>query len=73
MTLLNTFGRIAGLSMEKGHTLQDILEVRRQRRALSKLTDRELRDIGLTPDDVANEVSRSIFDMPSRRPRTCLR
>ena len=67
MTLLSTFGRIAGLSSEKGLKLQDILDVRRQRNALSKLTDRELRDIGLTPYDVATEVSRSIFDLPNKR------
>lgn len=66
MTLLNTFGRIAGLSLEKGLSLTTILEVHRQRQALAKLDDRALRDIGLTPYDVANEVSRSIFDVPSK-------
>lgn len=64
MTLLNTFGRIAGLSLEKGLTLTEIRDVRRQRRALADLDDRQLRDIGLTPYDVAKEISRSVFDVP---------
>lgn len=66
MTLLNTFGRIAGLSLEKGLTLAEIRDVRRQRKALADLDDRQLRDIGLTTYDVAKEISRSVFDVPAK-------
>lgn len=64
MTFLNTFGRFAGVSLDKGLSLADLFELRRQRKTLASLTDRELRDIGLTPYDVEQEVSRSAFDVP---------
>lgn len=64
MTFLSTFGRFAGVSLDKGLSLADIFELRRQRKALAGLTDRELRDIGITQYDVEQEVSRSAFDVP---------
>ncbi|MFY0596213.1 MAG: DUF1127 domain-containing protein [Cognatishimia sp.] len=64
MTFLSTFGRFAGVSLEKGISLADLFELRRQRKTLASLTDRELRDIGLTPDDVTQEITRSVFDVP---------
>ncbi|CUI77665.1 DUF1127 domain-containing protein [Cognatishimia activa] len=74
MAFLQTLSRFAGLSFEKAghknHSWQDLVELRRQRKVLGKLTDRELRDIGLTPYDVEREVSRSFFDVPSHGPRT---
>lgn len=69
MTFLSTFGRFTGLSLEKSLTLADIFELRRQRNELSKLSDDMLRDIGLTPDDVTQELSRSAFDVPRGWPR----
>lgn len=64
MTFLSTFGRFAGVSLDKGISLADLFELRRQRKTLATLSDRELRDMGLTPYDVKQEVSRSIFDVP---------
>ena len=37
----------------------------RQRRALSELDATRLRDIGLTRDDVAGEMSRPLWDAPA--------
>ncbi|MBU4530390.1 MAG: DUF1127 domain-containing protein [Hoeflea sp.] len=37
-------------------------EVQRTRRALQRLTDEELRDIGLRPDEAAREAKRPIWD-----------
>ncbi|SHG44393.1 hypothetical protein [Cognatishimia maritima] len=65
MAFLNTFGRIAGLSLEKGVTVREILEVQRQRRALAQLDAQRLQDIRLTEGDVTKELARSIFDIPS--------
>ena len=67
MTLLNTFGRISGLSLEKGVTVREIFEVQRQRRVLAQLDEDQLRDIGLTANDVTAELARSVFDIPSAR------
>jgi uncharacterized protein YjiS (DUF1127 family) len=39
----------------------DAHEIRRQRRALARLENRLLDDIGLTRDDVARELNRSIW------------
>lgn len=61
---LNTLSRFAGLSSEKGPSLTDILALHRQRVQLASLTDRELRDMGLTPDDVTQELTRSPFVVP---------
>jgi len=64
MAFLNTLGRFAGLSLEKGPSLSDLLALRRQRVKLASLSDHELQDIGLTPNDVSQELSRSLFDVP---------
>ncbi len=37
----------------------------RQRRALADLPGERLDDLGLTPDDVAREVARAAWDVPS--------
>ncbi len=43
------------------------LRVMHERRALSELDDRMLRDIGVSPVDAAMESRRSLFDLPRSR------
>jgi len=43
------------------------LAVRRERRVLSSLGDRELKDIGLSRADVECETSRPAWDLPGGR------
>ncbi len=43
------------------------LTVWKERRALARLDDRALKDIGLSPADVEHEMNRSIFDVPGNR------
>lgn len=45
------------------------LKRRRARRELASLSERELKDIGLTRDDIASVVDGSYFSDPSRTPR----
>lgn len=42
-----------------------MLDVRKTRIDLSRLTDEQLRDVGLTRDDVEAELARPIWDAPS--------
>ncbi len=44
-----------------------VLKVWQERRALSRLDDRALRDLGLSRADVEHEVSRSPLDVPQDR------
>jgi uncharacterized protein YjiS (DUF1127 family) len=44
-----------------------LLKVWQERRALSRLDDRALHDLGLSHADVEHEVSRSPFDVPRDR------
>ena len=44
--------------------LSRALDVRRQRRALERLDDTALHDLGLTRADVAREASRPIWSLP---------
>ena len=39
-------------------------DISRQRRALSTLTDAQLRDIGLTEHEAQNEANRAAWDVP---------
>ena len=45
--------------------LQTVLDRRVERRQLLALDERDLRDIGLTRDQVADEIARPIWDVPS--------
>lgn len=44
--------------------LRGMLAVRAQRRALARLDEHALRDIGLTRDTALSEASRPIWDVP---------
>jgi uncharacterized protein YjiS (DUF1127 family) len=43
------------------------IEVARERRALARLTDRDLRDIGLDPERARLEADRPFWDLPAGR------
>jgi uncharacterized protein YjiS (DUF1127 family) len=49
-------------------TVEHVLQVRRERRALAGLSDAMLKDLGLTRADVANETGRALWDVPAERP-----
>lgn len=64
MTLISTLGRHVGLSAVKGPTFSDLAALRRQRKALARLDDNALSDIGLTRADAQTEAKRSVWDVP---------
>ncbi|WP_265500235.1 DUF1127 domain-containing protein [Paracoccus beibuensis] len=45
--------------------LMTMFDVRRTRIDLSRLSDAQLRDIGLTRDEVEAEIARPIWDVPN--------
>lgn len=47
-----------------GKRIMTMLSVRRSRQDLASLGDEQLRDIGLTRDQVAREIARPIWDVP---------
>ena len=47
-----------------GIRILNLLSLARQRRALSRLDDHSLEDIGLTRTEARNEAGRSIWDAP---------
>lgn len=48
-----------------GRRILTLLSVRRSRHDLAHLSDAQLRDIGLTRDQVAHEIARPIWDVPA--------
>lgn len=50
-----------------GVDFSSMFRVASERRKLADLDPTMLRDMGLTPDDVARESSRPFWDVPSRR------
>jgi uncharacterized protein YjiS (DUF1127 family) len=48
-----------------GKRILTMLSVRRSRQDLSHLSDDQLRDIGLTREQVAHEIARPIWDVPT--------
>lgn len=51
----------ADLAQAAANKLFDMIEVSRQRRALARLDDRLLKDIGITRCDVEQEISRPFW------------
>ncbi len=45
--------------------LLTMFDVRRTRLDLSRLSDAQLRDIGLTRDEIAAEIARPMWDVPA--------
>jgi uncharacterized protein YjiS (DUF1127 family) len=65
-----TVGNRAGLDARLVHLLKRVelvLSVRRERRMLSALDDRELADLGLGRCDAEREAGRGLFDLPQDR------
>lgn len=48
-----------------GKRILTLLSLRRSRLDLAGLSDEQLRDIGLTRDQVADEIARPIWDVPN--------
>lgn len=48
-----------------GKRILTLLSLRRSRLDLAGLSDDQLRDIGLTRDQVADEIARPIWDVPN--------
>ncbi|GGF59395.1 hypothetical protein GCM10011402_09280 [Paracoccus acridae] len=48
-----------------GKRITTMLSLRRSRLDLAYLSDEQLRDVGLTRDDVATEIARPIWDVPA--------
>ena len=48
-----------------GKRILTVLSVRRSRHDLAQLGDAQLRDIGLTREQVADEIARPIWDVPT--------
>ena len=48
--------------------IEYLLQISKERRQLSKLTDEQLRDIGLHRADVQHETNRDFFDVPENLP-----
>ncbi|SHJ02927.1 protein of unknown function [Shimia gijangensis] len=65
MTLIATLGRQAGLSSAKTISLRDMAALRRQRKALTRLDDIALHDLGLTRTQAELEAKRSLWDVPA--------
>ena len=60
---------VAGLGLSArpslGKRILTLLSLRRSRTDLAHLSDDQLRDIGLTRDQVADEIARPIWDVPT--------
>lgn len=58
------FGRARPVAGHPLHALARALDVWRQRRALGRLDDAALRDLGLTRADVSTEIRRPPWSLP---------
>lgn len=65
MTLIETLGRHTGLSSVKTPSFSNLAALRRQRKALVRLDDVALRDMGLTRVQADLEAKRSLWDVPA--------
>lgn len=64
MTFAKSLGLRFGLSSGKAHGMADYIALAKQRRALTRLDDAALRDMGLTHADVTREANRPAWDVP---------
>ena len=65
MTLIETLGRRTGLSSVNYHTFSNMASLRSQRKALLRLDDAALQDMGLTRKQAELEAKRSLWDVPA--------
>lgn len=69
VTLISARQAVAGQSLPAslswGRRILTMLSVRRSRLDLSQLSDAQLSDIGLSRDQVAQEIARPLWDVPS--------
>lgn len=65
MILAKTLALSFNLSAGKAFGLADLFALAKQRRALSRLDDAALQDLGLTRADVAHEIKRAAWDVPA--------
>ena len=64
MRLHTPLSSIRGLYTLKLPPLARWIEVMRQRRALARLSDAQLEDLGLTREDALEEAARPFWDLP---------
>ncbi|WP_175483187.1 DUF1127 domain-containing protein [Salinihabitans flavidus] len=66
MTFFNSITRAAyPLTSRRRVTLADFVALHRQRKALNRLDDAALRDLGLSRSDVQHEAERPFWDVPA--------
>ena len=65
MALIETLGRNFGLSSSITPSFGQMAALRRQRKALTRLDDAALRDMGLTRSDAETEARRAAWDGPA--------
>ncbi len=58
--------RYAPFRRSRRVSLLDVLDIYRQRRALARLDDHALQDIGLTREEARAEAHRSVWDISRR-------
>ena len=58
-------GRGVPAHLSWGKRILTLLSLRRSRQDLAYLSDVQLRDIGLTRDQVTHEIARPIWDVPA--------
>lgn len=65
MALIETLGRNFGLSSLKTPSFGQMAALRRQRKALVRLDDAALRDLGLSRSEAETEAKRAAWDVPA--------
>ena len=65
MALIASLGRNFGLSAPKVPSFGQMAALRRQRKALVRLDDTALRDMGLSRSDAQIEARRAAWDVPA--------
>ena len=65
MTYLTQSHATLAASARPRRTLGALVDLWRQRQALSRLDDRALADIGVTPSEAHSEAKRPVWDVPA--------